>query len=802
MAPRFDPDALTIELSVADLIDRSQLRSLGFANRGGYERMWVGQAIHGRYQDRALIDDPTYRREVHLEVCFPHRGWEVTVRGRADGVRRDDDGALVVEEIKSIRRGGQLAAVTREVYERQALLYAWMLGKQGEVDVRSELVLIEIGSGQVDHQPVDGDLERLEASVKRRLNRLLREFEGRLVRLAERREAADRLSFPHDDVRPGQQEIIDAVELALEQREHLLLEAPTGIGKTVAALYPALRYALANDKKVFVLTAKNLQQEMATAVLEMLNPEDRFHSLRLRAKARMCANEELICHEEYCSYARDYFMKLHSSAVIPRLLESSGTLLPDQIYDLARAAEVCPFEVSLEACGQAQVVVGDYNYAFDPYVALKDFGPDEDLSDVILIIDEIHNLVGRGRGYYSPELSSRMATAAAEAVAGGGAPIHRAAAALARSLASLIEREVAQALDDVGPGTRATLTALPEDELWALRPDFDSTFIDYLEHQRESRAYRAEDPFVDLYYRFLRFLDAMALSGDEAFDQCVEATPGDRLLRVFCKDPSRFTGRVLNRAHSAIGLSATLSPAQFYLDLLGFDRVRTAEITLPSPFPPENRQLVIDPSVATTYRERPRNYSRIADRLTTFATAVPGNAMALFPSYKFLAEIADRLEIEGKQVLAQQATDGEPERQAILAALRSPLAGDTLLLAVAGGVFAEGVDYPGEMLSAVAVVGPCLPGLTLEQTRLKQYYEDRFERGFEYSFVVPGMTRVIQAVGRLIRSPEDKGVIALLDHRFLDPPYRQYIPEDWLPVEGADGLIGSPAEVATARKNK
>jgi DNA excision repair protein ERCC-2 len=255
---------------------------------------------------------------------------------------------------------------------------------------------------------------------------------------------------------------------------------------------------------------------------------------------------------------------------------------------------------------------------------------------------------------------------------------------------------------------------------------------------------------------------------------------------------------VLNRAHSAIGLSATLSPSEFYLDLLGFDRNRTAEITLPSPFPPENRQLVIDPSIATTYRERPRNYSRIAARLTSFAAAVPGNTMVLFPSYAFLAEIAERLEIKGKQVLAQKAKDAEADRQAILHALRSPLSGDTLLLAVAGGVFAEGVDYPGDMLSAVAVVGPCLPGLTLEQTRLKQYYEDRFERGFEYSFVVPGMTRVVQAVGRLIRSPEDKGVIALLDHRFLDPPYRQYIPEDWLPIEGADGLIGSPAEVAAA----
>ena len=657
-------------------------------------------------------------------------------------------------------------------------------------------MLIEIGSDEVEQHPVEGSLQELEKSIKRRVTRLLRQFEADLHRLAERREAAGSLEFPHPDLRPGQEQILESVEIALEQREHLLLEAPTGIGKTVAALYPALRYALANDKKIFVLTAKNLQQEMATAVLEMLNLDDRFHSLRIKAKAGMCANKELICHEEYCSFARDYYAKLHSSAVLQRLLESSGTLLPDRIFEMASEAEVCPFEVSLEASRQSQVVVGDYNYAFDPYVSLRDFGPEEDLSDAILIIDEVHNLVGRGRGYFSPELGSRAARKTAEALDAGGAEIHRRCALLARTLATLIEQTVASVLDDEGAGTTAVLAILPEEDLWTLRADLDTAFIDYLEHQRDTRTFQANDPFVDLYYKVLRFLDGLTLSDDNSFDHCVERTRGESRLRILCKDPSRFMGRTLNRAHSVIGLSATISPASFYVDLLGFDRERTATVSVPSPFPSDNRQVVIDPSVATTWRERPRNYGRIASRIQAFAEAVPGNSMLLFPSYVFLEEVADRLEIQGRQLLVQRSGDGERERQAILDALRNPLAGDVLLLAVAGGVFAEGVDYPGNTLKAVGVVGPCLPALSLEQNRLKQYYEDRFERGFEYSYVVPGMTRVVQAVGRLIRSAEDRGVIALLDHRFLDSPYREHLPEDWLPIEGADGLIGDPAEVA------
>jgi DNA excision repair protein ERCC-2 len=796
MAPRFDPDELTLELSMADLIDTAQLRSLGFVSRGGYERLWVGQAIHSRYQDAAEAADPSYRREVALAVELVHRGWRVTVRGRADGLRRDDDGALVVEEIKSVRRGSTLSAAARAVYERQALIYAWMLRAAGEPAVRSELVLIEIGGGTVEHEPLEGDLDELEVSIKRRFTRLLRELQVDLERRAERREAARELRFPHPALRPGQERIVEAVEAALVEREHLLLEAPTGIGKTVAALYPAVRFALANEKKVFVLTAKNLQQEMATGVLELLNLDDSFHSLRLNAKARMCANDELICHEEYCPYARDYFMKLHSTAVIERLLESGGTLLPERIFEMARAAEVCPFEVSLEASGRSQVVVGDYNYAFDPYVALRDFGAEEDLSDTILIIDEIHNLVGRGRGYYSPELSSRDARRAAASIAALGEPVHRRCAGLLETLARVIEATVAGTLDDAGPSTQAALATLPEDELWTLRAELDDLFIDYLEHQRDTRSFRPDDPFVDLYYKVLRFLDVLALSAGAAFDRCVESRPGDQRLRILCKDPSRFIGAVLRRSHSVIGLSATLSPASFYVDLLGFDPERTAEVSIGSPFPRENRRIVIDPSVATVWRERPRNYARIAERIASYAEATPGNCMVLLPSYQFLREIAERLEVRGKIVLVQQGDEAPAERQAILDAMRSALTGDVLLLAVAGGVFAEGVDYPGDMLSSVAVVGPCLPALSLEQTRLKEYYDDRFERGFEYSYVVPGMTRVVQAVGRLIRSPEDRGVIALLDHRFLEPPYRDHLPSDWLTVEGPDALIGDPAEVA------
>ena len=222
---------------------------------------------------------------------------------------------------------------------------------------------------------------------------------------------------------------------------------------------------------------------------------------------------------------------------------------------------------------------------------------------------------------------------------------------------------------------------------------------------------------------------------------------------------------------------------------------------MPSAFPAENRRVVVDTSVATRYRDRERNYGPIAERLAEFARSVPGNSMAIFPSYRFLAEVEERLPDCGRAVLVQQRTTSERKRQEVLDALTNPLQGDVLLLAVAGGVFSEGVDYPGDALLAVAVVGPCLPAVTMEQRLLQSYYDERFERGFEYAFVVPGMTRVVQAAGRLIRSAEDRGVIALFDRRFLQRPYRRHLPAEWWPEsagEEAADLAGHPATTAAA----
>lgn len=782
MPARFDESGLRIEIGVADLLEPKLLRSIGFAQRGGFERMWLGQAIHGRYQEEALAKDGTYRREVPLRHEFSHRGWTVVLTGRADGIRKDPDGTWVVEEIKSVRREGQLAPATRQIYERQALLYAWMLSRLESQPVRVELILIAIGSDAVERESLEADFEALELSIRQRLNSLLRERREEREASSDRKRAAETLRFPHAAPRAGQEQIVAAVEHALEHREHLLLEAPTGLGKTAAALFPAIRHVLAHDQRLFVLTAKNLQQEMALKVLRQVEAGPALNALRLRAKARMCANGEVICHEDYCPFARDYYAKLASSGVVPRLLREQAILDPDLVFSAATQAEVCPFEVSLDFASRAQVVVCDYNYAFDPYVALADFAAEHDLSNVVLVIDEVHNLVERGRSYLSPEISSLSARRSAEAAAHGGSPVHREIERLSLFLAELIETTADAALAETGQPEGTVEAALPDERLWRLRPDFDAAFVDYLEHRRETRSFQADDAFVALYFELLRFLNGLGLEGrpGDSSSQLCERRGEERRLRIFCKDPGPFLGRILARVHSVIGLSATLSPPEFYRDLLGFEPGRTVTVTLPSPFPAEHRRVVVDRSVTTLWRERHENCQPIADRLAAFGDSIPGNCLVLFPSFQFLSDVAARIRAQRKRLFVQQRSDSERDREALLETLRSAVLGDVMLLAVAGGVFAEGVDYPGEMLKAVAIVGPCLPVPTVETRLLQTYYEERFERGFEFAFVVPGMTRVVQAAGRLIRSPEDVGVIALLDRRFLDRPYVDRLPADWL----------------------
>jgi DNA excision repair protein ERCC-2 len=803
---RVDLAARTVTLSPGALL-APLARRIGDGRGDTMERRWIGQAVHRRVLSEALATIPGYAVEKAVRLSFPVDGFTATLEGRLDGRYEDEDGTIVVDEVKSVHFAEELARLLGsprlDRFARQLQWYLLAVSKAEGRSVRGRLVLADIETGETRLVPVPWDAEEVEADLVERVRGALAEFFGDLA-LAEAKAAeADDLVFPFGSFRPGQREMSAAVARAVRHGEQLLVEAPTGIGKTAAALFPMLVEALKQGRKLYVLTSKTTQQEIFRKTLEAIAAAS-ARSVRLRAKERMCANGVVLCHEDHCPFAKDYAAKLDASGLLDRLLAVAPHLEPDFIFEEARAAEVCPFEVSLELAERADVVLGDYNYAFDPVVALSGLRDAASLDGALLLVDEIHNLVDRGRGIWSPELSETEIRRLSQAIGTTSPKTAAAAQEAAGEILALVLDATAGLPPAKDPWSPATeLVPLDLARLDDVRLSMESLLVRHLADLRNGGERVPDDPVLGLYFLFAGFHDVARRAAPagrlvEAFDLLASREGGGARLAFLCKDPSRLLGETFDAAFATVGMSATLSPPEFYRDLLGFDPDRTSVLSLPSPFPRENRTVVVASGVDTTWKGRAAAMPRIAQLVSEVADACPGNVLALFPSYRFVDDARALLPpLPGHRVLRPSDRSTELERNAVLDALREE-GSRILLLAVSGGPFAEGVDYPGEMLHGVVVVSPALPQVRFEQERMRLYFEERYGRGFEYAYVIPGMTRVVQSAGRVIRSETDVGVIALVCRRFLQNPYRRFLPSHWYDESPEELASREPGETVRA----
>ncbi|HYC58571.1 MAG TPA: ATP-dependent DNA helicase [Thermoanaerobaculia bacterium] len=792
---RIDYEKREIVCAVGDLVNESTYRRIGVERGDGFRRMWIGQDIHSRRAEQRANEDPHYRAEVHVVHRTMVGGWSVTVTGRIDGLSIDKEAKRVsIEEVKSIHFDLELEALYRsEKLQRhlyQLLLYSYFLSSQPELEgftFAPQLALIDLVSGEAKIIDTEFDRAAVEKTLHGSLANLIENLEVSSALRHAKRAFADTLQFPFDTLRGGQEEIVSAVARGVWQRDALLLSAPTGIGKTMAVLYPAVKQSLKLGKKLFFLTSKTLQQDAAVKALELLN-DGSFRVLRIRAKQKMCAHTEMICHEDFCPFAAKYSEKMGKSGLLTHVVTSMSYFDPDITFELAKSTEVCPFEVSLELIDQADVIICDYNYIFDPYVGLKTYSQDKDYSDCVLVVDEAHNLVDRGRSWYSPDLHEKSFDEVRQQFMARNCWIDGWEENLAilrdhfHDLASeMVEDDIKQAL------------CSPSRELFLeQRTEWERIVLEYIGWKIDNRIAEEEDPVVDFYFKLMKFTNMLGENGDE-FAHVIERTNEGIRLKVFCKDPSRFLGEIFDSAHATIALSATLEPFEFYRKTLGFPTDRTAELSLPSPFPRSNRKIVVVPEVDTTYKRRADHYERIAETIAEIADAGDGNFLALFPSYAFLREISERMPAMQKRVILQRTDMTDYERNAVLDILRDRPKKGNLILAVSGGMYAEGVDYQGDMLSGVMVVGPALPQVSFEQELLKQYYDEQYGAGFEFAYLIPGMTRVVQSAGRVIRSEFDVGVIALLCKRFTQESYTRYFPADWYEESPRELVSRKPA---------
>jgi Rad3-related DNA helicase len=418
-------------------------------------------------------------------------------------------------------------------------------------------------------------------------------------------------------MRPGQQEIISSVARAIWQQETLLVSAPTGIGKTMAVLYPAVKQALKLGKKLFYLTSKTLQQDAAVEALRRLN-DGSFRVLRIRAKQKMCAHTEMICHEDFCPFAARYTDKMTKSGLLTNIVTGMSYFDPDITFELAKSTEVCPFEVSLELIEQADVIVCDYNYIFDPYVGLKTYSQENDYGDCVLLVDEAHNLVERGRGYYSPELHEKTFDEIRTHMMSRNCWVEG-----WEDLLDVLRshfHEMAQGLED---DLRQTLCEPSRELFMEQRVEWERIVLEYIGWKIENRIAEESDPLIDFYFKLVKFANLLAEDGDEFAHDRGEDDDGHQAQDLLQR-PLALPRQDLRLRARDVALSATLEPFDFYRTTLGFPNDRTAELSLPSPFPRVNRKIVVSPEWTrrtSAARDHTNASRRTSPRSPTPATA-------------------------------------------------------------------------------------------------------------------------------------------------------------------------------------
>jgi DNA excision repair protein ERCC-2 len=766
-----DESARELSLAVDDLIDAGE-HGAGLEPLFGPDSLRAAAAARAALLARARAEGA--RTEVEREVPLTWRDWTLHVAVSADVLRAGEHGAAL-EQVRVVPDADQDGGPARAL--ERAGFAALLLDLAGEPVARVAVVELALdGAG-----PVRRDVAfRREAwldLLRKRLDELAHRAELELGRAAGRRTLAP--AFPFGEPRPVQAELVREVAGAAASGLVLLCAAPTGVGKTAAALHPFVCDALANDRRVVFTTSRNSQQELALDTLRrMLPPGGPAFALQISAKERVCPQARLGCVERRCPFTRRFVERLSESGLLDALADR-GVVSGEDVAAAALPLDLCPFEVSLRLALRATAIVCDFNYVFDPRVALRQLAG----VDALLVVDEAYDLPERARAALSPvlelprleSLAAMLETLSDEAYARTAELLHD----VARHCEDLALR-LGEERDGFGPWVEAPArgfwepvavrAAVLQAETQALTSRNGARDA-RLAPRREGRDARLRDPVQS------------ALADVREFAEAAETDPerfaglwAPERAALACLDPAPWIGARVRSFHAAVLMSATLAPLEHYARLLGVEGPRSVTLDLPCPFPRENRLLLAVDAVDTRFKVRADHAAEIARTIARCAATRRGNWLAFFPSFAFRDEVVAKLPAGGLKVLLQ--LPGMPV-EPILAKLRGNARETLLLCGVHGGVLAEGVDYPGELAIGVFVVGPGLPKVELERELLRERFDAELGAGFEFAYLVPGLARAVQAGGRVLRGPDDVAAIVLLDRRFGEPEYFDRLPAWW-----------------------
>lgn len=751
-----------LTLSVHELVD-FLLRQGDIDNRiYNMDTMLMGSKIHASFQKKQGNE---YLSEVPLISTFICPLGEVTLEGRADGIILGGP-FPIIDEIKSTVAPLEVFyEEQKEWHMGQAKCYALMYLLEQHIDKAAiRLTYIsQIDEGKMVKEEVF-TLDELQKDIDSLLDRYLAIYQSEIEHFATRNDSAKTLSFPFGKFRSGQRVMAKYVYGVARSGGTFFCEAPTGIGKTMSSLYPSIK-SFSKNTKIFYLTAKGSGAASAYKALSLLMEKGlKARDSYLKSKEKMCPDTSRACNPDECPLAKGYYEKLRK--VMEGLDENR--LTEDYVKSLAASYAMCPFELQLDLSLSSDIIVADYNYLFDPLVKLERyFGDESDPSSYLVIIDEAHNLIDRGRDMYSSSLTLEKAEAAKKSLS------HFRLPSLKRSLGKVIT-----ALENVRTqeDEETTLSSLPKDLLRGLE-GIDELGKSLIKKKHPSLPKGFKD-FGREAHRFLFLLENYASHSSLYFKK------EDQSVNLFCLDPSEYLSSDLKRLRGRILFSGTLSPIDYYLESIMGEK-DDPYLLLPSPFPKKNFSLILAPTVSTRYKDRERTYEEVAKYLTSFVDAKIGNYFIYFPSYAYLEAIKPFLSFRAAAVFAQNKEMSEEDKNTFLDQFKENPSFTSVGLLIIGGSYSEGVDLVGNRLSGVAVVGIGLPQLSYERNLLRGNFDKKGLNGYEFAYMDPGINKVMQAVGRLIRSENDVGAALLIDDRYLEDRYRDIFKRRWSDYEVA-----------------
>ncbi|KKD46237.1 ATP-dependent DNA helicase [Listeria seeligeri] len=753
-----------VQISVRRLVE--------FVLRGGSidsrmtssDRALEGTKIHQLLQKSAGEE---YQAEVSLKLDRTVDGVVFSLDGRADGIINEQ----TIDEIKTTETVmEEITEDFRPLHWAQLICYGFMLAEKSDLpEVTLQLTYYQVADEEIKQFRRVMSREEMGVFVDDLLSKYAVWAKMSAAWEMKRNKTIQELSFPYNSYRRGQRELSIAVYRTAVSGENLFCEAPTGIGKTMSTLFPAVK-AMGEGKtdKIFYFTAKTITRQVAEDALdEMRRKGLAARSVTITAKDKICFLDERKCEPDHCQFARGYYDRLNEALF--DMLGQEEAITRTVVEQYARKYTLCPFELSLDVALFCDAIVCDYNYLFDPVVYLKRFfseGPGK----YTFLVDEVHNLVDRARSMFSATLRKSLIMQVKRQL---DKKLHKrlwnSVNAMNKVMVSLNKQ-----LSESGETIHVNKIGLTEWNESVLK--FTFVAKEWLPQNTQSET---QSDVLELYFESLRYVKIAELY-DERYTTQITRTHSDLEIKQLCLDPAFLLSEKLKLGASSVLFSATLRPIDYYTNVLGGEE-DTSRMVFSSPFEQQNMHLLVADNISTKYQMRDQSLASVVEALAALIAGKKGNYLFFFPSFQYLQNVYELFREKHPEIVArkQEGAMDEEQREAFLEAFKAGNSETLVGFCVLGGVFSEGIDLRGERLIGAAIVGVGLAQLNPESDLIKDYYNETIGQGFDYAYQLPGMNKVLQAVGRVIRGESDRGVVLLIDERFSASRYRTLFPAHW-----------------------